>query len=130
MKSQNVRKDGLSPLQRRAVAALVTSKTQRAAAASLGIAERTLARWLIDANFQLALVQAEEELIAGATRRLLGLQDAAIDALEAIFVDKEASHGVKLRAAALAIDALLRLRELASVEKRLTELERRLDDGS
>lgn len=130
MKSQNVRKDGLSPLQRRAVAALVTSKTQRAAAASLGIAERTLARWLIDANFQLALVQAEEELIAAATRRLLGLQDAAIDALEAIFGDKEASHGVKLRAAALAIDALLRLRELASVEKRLTELERRLDDGS
>ena len=96
----------------------------------MGIAERTLARWLIDANFQLALVQAEEELIAGATRRLLGLQDAAIDALEAIFGDKEASHGVKLRAAALAIDALLRLRELASVEKRLTELERRLDDGS
>jgi len=46
MKSQNVRKDGLSPLQRRAVAALVTSKTQRAAAASLGIAERTLARWV------------------------------------------------------------------------------------
>lgn len=130
MKSQNVRKDGLSPLQRRAVAALVTSKTQRAAAASLGIAERTLARWLIDANFQLALSQAEGELIAGATRRLLGLQDAAIDALEAIFNDKEASHSVKVRAIALAIDALLRLRELASVEKRLTELERRLDDGS
>jgi uncharacterized protein YaaQ len=130
MKSQNVRKDGLSPLQRRAVAALVTSKTQRAAAASLGIAERTLARWLIDANFQLALSQAEGELIAGATRRLLGLQDAAIDALEAIFNDTEASHSVKVRAIALAIDALLRLRELASVEKRLAELERTVQDGS
>lgn len=128
MKSENVRQDGLSPLQRRAVAALVVSKTQRAAAATVGIAERTLARWLIDANFQLALVQAEGELIAGATRRLLGLQDAAIDALDAIFKDKEASHHVKLRAAALAIDALLRLRELASIEKRLSELERRAND--
>lgn len=129
MKSQNVRQDGLSPLQRRAVAALVVSKTQRAAAASLGIAERTLARWLIDANFQLALVQAEGELISGATRRLLGLQDAAIGAVDDVFRDKEASHHVKLRAAALAVDALLRLRELASIEKRLAELERRVQDG-
>ena len=117
-------KEKLTPLQRRAVAALVTSKTQRAAAASVGIAERTINRWLDDGDFQLALARAEGDVIGGASRRLLGLQDAAIDAIDGAFKDVDASHGVKLRAAALWVDALLKLRELASIEKRLSELER------
>ena len=124
MKSENVRQDGLSPVQRRAVAALVVCKTQRAAAASVGIAERTLARWLIDGNFQAELSRAEGEVIAEAVRELLGLASSAVGCLRDTLDDKELSAGVRIRAAALALDALLRLREWASIEKRLSELER------
>jgi len=89
MKSQNVRKDGLSPLQRRAVAALVTSKTQRAAAASLGIAERTLARWLVDAWLTaviqpvtagaMTVIQSDNSHSASYTGDLQGVNDAEDD---------------------------------------------------
>ena len=121
----------LSASQRRLIPALLTSKTVQAAALVAKVSERTAYRWLADdANFREALEQAEGDVIEGAVRALLGLSESAVDCLRVTLDDKELPAGVKLRAAALAIDALLRLRELASVEKRLTELERRLDDGS
>lgn len=113
----------LTPAQRRAVAALLTERNTRAAAEKAKVAERTLYRWLADARFTQALTEAEGEVIAGATRRLLQLQDAAIDAVDAVFKDKETSAAVKLRAAQLTIDAMLKLRELRNVESRLVALE-------
>ena len=121
----------LTAAQRRLIPALLTSKTVKAAALVAKVSERTAYRWLADdANFQAALSQAEGEVIAGAVRALLGLAESAVDCLRDTLDDKELSAGVRIRAAALAIDALLRLRELASVEKRLTELERTVQDGS
>jgi len=113
----------LTPAQRRAVAALLTERTARAAAEKAKIAERTLYRWLADPDFSRALSEAEGEVIAGATRRLLQLQDKAIDAVDDVFKDGETSAAVKLRAAQLAIDAMLKLRELRNVESRLAALE-------
>lgn len=78
---------------------------------------------MADARFTQALTEAEGEVIAGATRRLLQLQDTAIDAVDAVFKDKETSAAVKLRAAQLTIDAMLKLRELRNVESRLVALE-------
>lgn len=113
----------LTPAQRRAVAALLTERNTRAAAEKAKVAERTLYRWLADARFTQALTEAEGEVIAGATRRLLQLQDLAIDAVDVIFQDKDAAPAAKLRAAALVIDGLLKLRELRNVERRLAALE-------
>lgn len=113
----------LTPAQRRAVAALLTERTARAAAEKAKIAERTLYRWLADPDFNRALSEAEGEVIAGATRRLLQLQDKAIDAVDDVFKDGETSAAVKLRAAQLTIDAMLKLRELRNVEGRLAALE-------
>ena len=113
----------LTPAQRRAIAALLTERNARAAAAKAKVAERTLYRWLADPDFAVALAAAEGDIIAGATRRLLQLQDKAIDAVDAVFGDGETSAAVKLRAAQLTIDAMLKLRELRNVEGRLAALE-------
>lgn len=78
---------------------------------------------MADARFTQALAAAEGEIIAGATRRLLQLQDQALDAVEDVFKDKETSAAVKLRAAQLTIDAMLKLRELRNAESRLAALE-------
>ena len=113
----------LTPAQRRAIAALLTERNARAAAAKAKVAERTLYRWLADPDFAVALAAAEGDIIAGATRRLLALQDKAIDAVDGVFADAETSAAVKLRAAQLTIDAMLKLRELRNVESRLAALE-------
>lgn len=113
--------DTLTAQQRRAVRALLTCKTMAEAAISAQVSERTLYRWLQDADFRAALFSAEGELIDGATRRLLRLQDAAIDVLDDLL--KAEGDGVKLRAAQTVLDHLLRLRELRDIETRLASLE-------
>ena len=113
--------DNLTPQQRRAVRALLTCKTIQEAATTAQIAERTLYRWMQDAGFQAAVFAAEGELIDGATRRLLRLQDSAIDVLDDLLT--ATGDGVKLRAAQTVLDHLLRLRELRDIESRLAALE-------
>jgi len=115
---------GLTNRQQRAIAALLASKKVAEAASSAGIGERTLYRWLAeDQAFRAALSQAEGELLDIATRRLLSLQGKSIDALEHL-IDGAESEGVRLRAAQVAIETSLKLRELRDIEQRLTALER------
>ena len=115
----------LSAAQRRLIPALLTCRTVTAAAESAKVPERTAFRWLADdVTFQAELARAEGDVIGGAVRALLGLAESAVDCLRSTLDDKELSAAVRIRAAALAIDALLRLRELASIERRLAELER------
>ena len=114
----------LSAAQRRLIPALLTCRTVTAAAESAKVPERTAFRWLADDAFQAELSRAEGEIIGGAVRALLGLAESAVDCLRSTLDDAELPASVKLRAAGLAIDALLRMRELASIEKRLSELEK------
>ena len=113
----------LSARQQRAIAALLASKTVAEAAAAARVGERTLFRWLAeDAAFRAALSQAEGELLATTTRRLLGLQGQALEALEYLLTRGE-SEGVRLRAAQVALELSLKLREQVSIEQRLQALE-------
>ena len=114
----------LSAAQRRLIPALLTCRTVTAAAESAKVPERTAFRWLADDAFRAELAQAEGEVIAEAVRELLGLASSAVGCLRDTLDDKELPAGVRIRASALALDALLRLREWASIEKRLAELER------
>jgi hypothetical protein len=86
---------------------------------SLQEAAADMARW-----YRRALRAAEETAIDHAARRLVGLQDDAIALLGDVVADRAAAPGVRVRAAALIIDLSLRLRELRSLEERVTALER------
>ena len=113
----------ISGKQQRAILALLSTKNVAEAAARAKVGERTLWRWLGDPMFRVHLAGAEADMLDAATRRLLQLQEGAIETVQAIMQDGEASAGVRLRAAQAVLDYLLKLRELRHVEQRLTALE-------
>lgn len=113
----------LTPKQHRAILALLSAKSVGEAAKQAKMGERTLWRWLSDPLFRAALAGAEADMIDTATRRLLQMQEGAIETVQAIMEDAEASPTVRLRAAQAVLDYLLKLRELRNVEQRLTALE-------
>lgn len=115
----------LSAKQHRAITALLTSKSVTEAATATGQGERTIYRWLSEPAFRQALSAAEGDLIDVATRRLLQLQGSALDTLEALLLggDTDVSAGVRLRAAQVTLDHLLKLREMRDIEQRLAALE-------
>lgn len=101
----------ITPKQLKAIDALLTSRTVSDAALAAGVALRTLQRWIgEDDTFQAALTAAQDQVIDAAGRRLLALQDTAIDTLSAVLLAEDTPAGVKVRAAELALMHLDKLR--------------------
>ena len=115
--------------QRRAIEALLNTKSVREAAELAELGERTVFRYLGDPFFRQQLSAAEGDLIDQATRRLLALQGAALDTFEGVLANEEASDTVRLRAAQSVLDSLLKLRELRNIEARLVALESAIGQG-
>ena len=113
----------LSTAQRRAVAAIMATRTTTAAAAQAEVSLRTLQRWLTDPAFLAAVAAAEADVLAVTTRAILANTLAAVDTLKAAIDDPEAGHGVKVRAADLLLVHGPRLYELRTLEARLRTLE-------
>lgn len=123
-------KGTLSPAQHRALAALLTERTTRTAAERAGVPIRTLYKWLGgDDAFRAALAASEAQLLDTAMRRLLALQADALDALQVVLTSEDTPPAVKVSAAGRVLDALLKLRELRSVEERLAALEAQVSRG-
>lgn len=108
--------------QARALAALLEHRSIKAAAEACGLNERTIRRYLEGPEFRRALARAESDTIDEAGRRLLGGQDAALDALEELITGADNDANRRLAAVAW-LDFALRWRELKNIEQRLTELE-------
>jgi transposase len=113
-----------STRQKRALAALLVEKSTRDAAASVGLSEKTLYRYLQDPAFQGALKQAQDDLTRDAVRRLTAGLGAALGALEELIAGDDATNR---RLAAVAwLTQALKLREFAELERRISELEARI----
>ena len=110
--------------QQRAVQALLQSKSVAQAAQTAGVSERTLYRWLGEADFRAALRQAELEALQAFSGGLVSLSQSTMQALKDGLSPAEPIT-VRLRAAGLVLDAILKVRELVTVEERLTALEER-----
>jgi DNA-binding transcriptional LysR family regulator len=128
--AENGSPNELTTRQRRAVVALLQARNIGEAAKAAGIGQRTLYRWLADPLFRGELLTAEGDMIDQAARRLVGLQDGAIDVLQAELADPTTSPAVRLRAAQAVLDYLLKLRELRDTEARLTALEKAVLSGN
>lgn len=115
--------DHLSPRQRRAIAALLQSRTAAEAAQVIGVTDRTLRRWLADERFVSALRAAEADLIEQAARRLAQLAGVAIDALIDVLNDTEAPPAPRVSAANVSLSQLFKVRELHDLEQRIARLE-------
>ena len=114
----------LTPKQRRAVAALLSNGDATSACAAAGIARDTLYRWMKQPAFLEAVRAAEADALDELSRSLVNLGRTAADTLATAMEDADVPWATRVRAADATLGRLLQLRELATLEARVAELER------
>ena len=119
----------LTPRQRRALESLLVTGDVTAAAAAASVTRQTVHRWLAQDAFKAALREGEAAKLEALSRSLVRLGDKAAQALEGALDDQAAQPGAKVRAADVVLGRLLQLRELVSLEQRVSDLEEALDSG-
>lgn len=115
--------NGISEKQYRGLRALMVCRTQQEAARHANVGVRTLKRWLTQPEFRAALEAAETDALRDASRLLAAQAADAAAHLADAMRDIGSPPGVRLRAALGVLDRAVQLRELMSLEERLTELE-------
>ena len=112
----------LTPAQRKAIECLLTTGNTTEAALAAGVHRSTLYKWKTDEQFVMGLREAEQAAVAGLARSLAGLGECAASTLRAA-LDPSEKITIRLRAAEIVIDNLLKLRELVTLEARIEALE-------
>ena len=114
----------LSPKQRKAVEALLATGEVSAAAREAGVHRDTLHRWLRQPAFLAAVRETEARALDDLSRMLVRLGRTAASTLAKAMSDSTAPYPTRVRAADATLGRLLQLRELATLEARVAELER------
>ena len=113
----------LTGKRRRAVEALLSTGEVSAAAREAGIHRDTLHRWLKEPVFLQAVREAEAAALDELSRLLVRLGRTAAATLAKAMSDPAVPWATRVRAADASLGRLLHLRELATLEARVTELE-------
>ncbi len=113
----------LTSKQRRAVETLLAMGEVTAAAQTAGVTRDTLYRWLRQPLFAQAVRQAEAQALDDLSRLLVQLGRTAVATLAKAMTDPTVPAASRVRAADAALSRLLQVRELATLEARLTALE-------
>ena len=113
----------LTPKQRRAVEALLTTGDVAAAAREAGVGKGSLYRWMKQPAFLAAVREAEASALDELSRMLVRLGRTAAGTLAKAMGDPKAPYPTRVRAADAVLGRLLQLRELATLEARVAELE-------
>lgn len=107
------------------IAALLSCRTVKEAAAQCHVCERSILRWLADdAEFAKQYSAARAALLRATTNRLLMAGDGAAKTLQVVSNDSGAPAGARVMAAARMIELGRSGFTLEELEKRLVELER------
>ena len=114
----------MTPRQEKALAALVTSPTIKAAATAAGIDYRTIRRYLEDPDFLQEYRHITTELLADARMRGQQLLSPALDTLAEICTNPAAKNAERIAAARSLLEWACRLTELTDIVERLEALER------
>ena len=114
--------------RRKALDVLVAGGDQTAAALAAGVTDRTLRRWLHEPAFVAALDEAQCAMLDAVTVDLVRASSGAVALLNKVIADPDVKTVLRLRAAQIVLDAVLRWRELRDVERRLTALEQFFSD--
>lgn len=125
--SETATEKKLTPKQLKALASYLDSGDATQAGAAAGVNRSTFYRWANeDPLFKAAMAEAEARALALAASRLARLADKAVSTIEDVLDSKTATTAQRLRAADIALGNLLRIRELVTLEQRLTALEKRV----
>ena len=127
MARKDISDKSLQPGQLAAIEALLTCRSFDEACNKAKVTRRTLYRWKDEAAFANALRLAERYAIEDIGRSLLSLGNLAASALyDALQPTQKIHH--RIAAAQIFYDKVLALREYNDLEKRIAELEAKLDD--
>ena len=107
-----------------AIAALLVHRNTEEAARAVGIAPKTLLRWLQIPEFQAALRSAKLAAFSQTTGRLHQMSSAAVSTLGKVMVDPATPPATKVRAADSILNHTIKAIETENLEARLSELER------
>ena len=111
--------------QRIAVQTYLEPGSVASAAEAAGVTRQTFHRWRKQDRFKQMLAEAEQEALESLSRALVRLGDKATATLEGA-MDGAEKESTKVRAADIVLSRLLQLRELVTLEERVSELEKRL----
>ncbi len=114
--------ENVTAKQRLAIASLVATGNVREAAKAAGVAPKTLYTWKTQEGFKAELRAEELRALEEFSRALVSLAELTTQAIRDGLTD-ESMH-VRLRAAGMVLDGILRVRELLTLEERVQELER------
>jgi hypothetical protein len=114
----------LSDKQEKAVLALLSEPSIPKAAASVGVSDRTLHRWLQDATFEAAYRKARRDAFSQAIAMTQRYAPLAVNTLAKVMTDPAAPTNAKVSAAAAVLRFGREGIELEDIETRIAALER------
>lgn len=114
----------MSPKQQKAIAALLTNDTKKAAASAAGVDPRTLRRYFEDPEFRAEYRKAFSELLEDSTRKAQQSIAPALQVLREIAGNGRETGQVRVSAARSLLEYSLRLTEQLDLLQRLEELEK------
>ena len=109
----------MTPRQTKALQALLSSPTKKAAAEAAGISESTLRNYLADPAFAEAYKKALTGLVDDATRQAQQSLDPALTVLREIAEAPESAASAKISAARTLLEYGLRLTEITDIIREL-----------
>lgn len=115
----------LTERQDRAIAALLSEPTIKAAAEKARVGERTLHTWLLEPAFDGAYRKARREAVRQAIARLQQTSSDAVQVLISIMNDTTKHPSSRIAAASKVLDLAIRAIEIDDLEARIAALESR-----
>jgi hypothetical protein len=106
-----------------AIAALLTCPTLPAAAASCGISESTLRRWLQNETFSRRYRRERTRVLETAVNLLRQKSLASVETLASMAESKESPANVRVTAARAVIELAIKGAEMQDLEARIDDLE-------
>lgn len=119
----------LTPKQRAALDALLTSKTFTEAANKAGISRRTLARYVDTPEFKAAMRAEQARALGGANTALMQATREAVGVLYGVISNPEEQTSNRVNAARIVLEKALTYTEIVDHEERLAALEASHDKG-
>ena len=113
----------MTPNKEKLLAALLTSRTKKEAAAAAGISDRTMRSYFEDKEFCHRYREAFAGVVQDATRRAQQLLEPALSTLQTVMEDEEIPAQARITAARSIIDYSMRLTEQNDIMRQLDELE-------
>jgi hypothetical protein len=111
-----------------AIVALLTQRTIEDAAHAVNVSTKTILRWLKDPEFEAVYRAAKWAAFGQSIARLHHLSSAAVSILAKVMLDSATPPATRVRAADSILDHAAKAIEMEDIERRVSELERAVED--